>query len=275
MTTADIPAALALTALEDWGFDEADLRRLIDLEPQGCFVVDVDGDVVGLTTTTTYGAVAWLGNVIVHPDRRGQGLGEAVVRRALTFLDEADVDTVRLNAYPDLVPFYKRLGFEAEFETYRYVGTPLGRGADDVSPVRREDVEDVVTLDAASFGADRGKLLRRLFREFPDTSLVLRHGGEVRGYLVGNPGDASCEIAPWVCDPAVRGGPRRLLKHLVHSVGSMEYGLAVSSRNKAAVALADRERFAIAFRCVEMVRGAKDRAGKVEALFALGGLEKG
>ncbi len=50
-------------------------------------------------------------DVIVHPDHRGRGLGEELVRRLLARPELARVSTVELHCRDELVPFYRRLGF--------------------------------------------------------------------------------------------------------------------------------------------------------------------
>ena len=60
----DIGAAIALTDLENWGYTRADFVRLLTLSPEGCFVVEAKGCIVGVLTTTTYDGLAFLGAVI-------------------------------------------------------------------------------------------------------------------------------------------------------------------------------------------------------------------
>jgi ribosomal protein S18 acetylase RimI-like enzyme len=79
----DIDAAINLTDLENWGYTRADFRRLLALSPEGCFVAESRGRVVGVLTTTSYEGLAFLGAVIVSPELRGKGVGKAMMETAL------------------------------------------------------------------------------------------------------------------------------------------------------------------------------------------------
>src|SRR6267143_2519540 len=118
----DIDAAIALTNLENWGYTQADFLRLLTLSPQGCFVAEANGRVVGVLTTTSYGGLAFLGAVIVSPELRGKGVGKLMMEATLEHLRSTGVRTVRLNAYLNAIPFYERLGFQREYEVVRWHG---------------------------------------------------------------------------------------------------------------------------------------------------------
>jgi len=83
----DISWAIALTDTEAWGYAAADFERLLDLEPEGVFLAQAGGARVGITATTTYGPLAYIGAVIVEPGWRGKHVGDALMRACLDFLD--------------------------------------------------------------------------------------------------------------------------------------------------------------------------------------------
>lgn len=54
----------------------------------------------------------WLLDIIgVRPDRRGKGIGSALMRAALAEIDVAGVPAFLVTSQPRNVPFYERLGF--------------------------------------------------------------------------------------------------------------------------------------------------------------------
>src|SRR4051812_295102 len=84
---SDIRAAMRLKEAAGWNQTEADWRRLLSLEPNGCFAAVKDGRVVGTTTTTTYGnELAWIGMVLVDPEQRRQGIATQLMKVALEYL---------------------------------------------------------------------------------------------------------------------------------------------------------------------------------------------
>ena len=77
VTTADLPLGLGLCRAAGWNQTEADWRRFLDLQPDGCFVAELDGAAVGTTTTCVFGRVAWVAMVLVAGPARGRGVGAA------------------------------------------------------------------------------------------------------------------------------------------------------------------------------------------------------
>src|SRR2546425_5345434 len=190
----DIDAAIALTDLEGWGYTRADFQRLLALSPDGCLAAELHGRVVGVLTTTTYDALAFLGAVIVSPELRGKGVGKQMMEAALDHLRRRGVRTVRLNAYLNAVRFYERLGFHGEYEVIRWHGRATGRNASNVRPIQKADIESLIQLDTVYFGANRRTLLARLAKEFPETFLVGEGAGHLKGFIVGSASGDSCEI---------------------------------------------------------------------------------
>src|SRR5215470_13964397 len=100
MTVDDIPLGMRLKEQAGWNQTEADWRRFLDLEPEGCFVAELDSVPAGTTLTCTFGPVAWIAMVLVDAALRGRGIGKALMVHALDFLDRRGVRTVRLDATP-------------------------------------------------------------------------------------------------------------------------------------------------------------------------------
>ena len=71
-------------------------------------------------------ARAMVYDVLVHPDHRGRGLGEEVVRRLLERPELQRVATVELHCLAELVPFYARLGFVEAAADLRVLQRPRG-----------------------------------------------------------------------------------------------------------------------------------------------------
>lgn len=271
----DIDTALALTDLEGWGYTRADIARLLTLSPQGCFAVEIEGRVVGVLTTTTYERVAFLGAVIVSPEHRGQGIGRLLMQAALMHLAMSGVETVRLNAYLDVVKFYERLGFRSEYEVLRWRGTASPREAGSVSTPSAHDLDSIAAFDALYFGASRRPLLDRLLQENPATFLVVRDADQVVGYLVGSPFDGSCEIGPWVVAPGHPAAARDLFYALVNVVGPREYSFSGPERNPELLRFLQEVGFSEVFHTLRMWWGKDLYPGDPAGIWAAGGLEKG
>ncbi|MBI4415872.1 MAG: GNAT family N-acetyltransferase [Euryarchaeota archaeon] len=274
LTREDIPWAIALTDTESWGYTIADFERLLALEPDGVFVAESRAERIGMTATVTYGPLAYVGAVIVDAAWRRKGVGETVMQAALAFAEARGVESVRLNAYTHVIPFYERLGFRQEFENRRYAGRSEGWGVPGVRLAREDDLEGMARLDREYFGADRSRLLRRLLHEFPKSSLVLDDGGDIVTYAFGNTSGESCEIGPFVCAPERAAQAEALLNAMLGLVDA-PCAFSLPAVNAKGVAAAERGGLRQAFRTVRMVRGSPAHGGRPDGIFALAGLEKG
>lgn len=275
LTERDIDRAIALTDLEGWGYTRADFERLLSLSPEGCFAAEEAGHVVGLLTTTPYGRVAYLGAVIVSPERRGRRLGRTLLEKALDHLDSQGTETVVLNSYMHVITFYEGLGFRPDYENARWTGPPVASGASRARPARLNDLEAIAAFDRRYFGADRSALLRRLLQEFQQAFLVAESRGQIAGYVVGNASESTCEVGPWVVDPRFAAAGVDLLQGLLARVNATSVSFTAPTPNREPHRMAVEKGFQPAFRTLRMYRGSDPFRGQPEGIWGLAGLEKG
>jgi GNAT superfamily N-acetyltransferase len=204
MTVDDIPLGMRLKSQAGWNQIEADWRRFLDLEPEGCFVADLNGVPAATLTTCTFGPVAWIAMVLVDETLRGRGLAKALLAHALAFLEGRGVRTIRLDATDLGRPLYEKLGFVVEYQLARYQGVlpvrgtvPRPRGVGE-EPLLASQLAEIVRLDRQVTGTDRSKLLLRLLVEIPSASKAVQDGREVTGFLLGRPGSQAWQTGPCV-----------------------------------------------------------------------------
>src|SRR6478672_8608274 len=103
---------MRLSQSAGWNQTAADWRRLIALEPLGCFGIDIEGALAASATVVCYPPdLAWLGMVLTLPEFRGRGLARHLVEHAVSY---AGRRTVRLDASDVGHALYRSLGFVAE-----------------------------------------------------------------------------------------------------------------------------------------------------------------
>src|SRR5262249_53789699 len=178
MTFADVEFGLRLKQENGWNQTAADWARFLAMQPDGCFVAEEDGEPVGTVTTCVFGTVAWIGMMLVEKERRGRGIGRALLTHALDFLDGNSIRTIRLDATPLGEPLYPRLSFVEQFALCRFEGEPSA--GDPISGVEKggkEDQRSALALDRQVTNMDRRKLLGELFCERPDQLRIVRRGG--------------------------------------------------------------------------------------------------
>jgi GNAT superfamily N-acetyltransferase len=199
MTSSDIAGGMRLSAQAGWNQTEADWRRFLDLEPEGCFVGEVDGKLVATTTTRVFGPIGWIGMVLVDQAMRRRGIGTAMMEHALAYLTARGVATMRLDATPLGQPIYQRLGFVAEYALARWEGVSPGTGCDArVRAVAASQIAGLADLDRCATGTDRQTLLRYLWEHGPQTVLTLEKAGQLAGYAAFRSGARAVQLGPIV-----------------------------------------------------------------------------
>jgi len=199
MTAADVPLGMRLRGQAGFNQTEADWRRFLGLEPEGCFVAELDGEPAGTVTNCVFDSVGWIAMLLVDERVRGRGVGTRLTEHALAYLAARGVRTARLDATPRGRPVYEKLGFAAEYELARLEGPASGGGPHDaVGPITGEEREAVVGLDQEASGTNRRRLIERLHRERPEAMRVFRDGDRIAGYVTVRDGAHAAQIGPCV-----------------------------------------------------------------------------
>jgi predicted N-acetyltransferase YhbS len=198
MTSADVSAGTRLKDIAGWNQTPADWERFLQASPDGCFVAETEGRVVGTAATIVYeGRFAWIGMVLVDPEWRGQGIGTRLLGKTIEHLEARGVPTMKLDATPEGKPIYEKLGFLSEYQIERW---KLNRPASQRSAQAgtHPGLEEVLQVDREVFGADRSDLLRSLASAAPDLTLVQKQRDEVAGYAFGRQGSRADHLGPWM-----------------------------------------------------------------------------
>ncbi len=263
----DIAFALAQTQREGWDSTAELFETCLAHDPEGCFVAEAAGQGVGLVTTTRYARSGWVGNLIVLPEHRRQGIGQRLMTHAMAHLSTRGAQTIYLEADPPGIEIYRRLGFVDEFESLRFRFTPDGGpGPAPAERVTTADLPALAAFDAEHFGDERKRLLELLFRQATAT-YWLPDGGEVRGYAFTVPSSLGVRLGPCVAADA------RATETLVQSVIADRVGttivLGVSGLNRGAIALFESRGFERCPSSFRMVCGRRDTAGHHENIVTI------
>jgi predicted N-acetyltransferase YhbS len=273
MTEADVPGADALRRLAGWNQTCADWRRLLALNPDGSFVAEEEGEIIGAVATITYGrALAWIGMMLVHPDHRRKGLGSQLMRCAIERLRDMGTACIKLDATPLGRPVYEALGFLPEQTLTRWRRPPTDPGAlvggpsKGIHPLTEADWPGVEALDAAAFGTARPRLLRALAASSHRTLTAARNG-RIDGFGLLRPGDQADHLGPVACTRPE--SMAALLPALLEASQNRAVVWDLPDNNASAVELAKRFGFAPARLFTRMYLGNPLSAPKPMALFAI------
>ena len=112
--------------------DRAAVQRIVGSDATTLLAATLDGKIVGFLALAMFpiptGFRAWIEDVIVDEAARGQGIGEALTRKALDLAEAAGARTVDLTSRPSREAagrLYERVGFaERSTRIYRYTFGP-------------------------------------------------------------------------------------------------------------------------------------------------------
>jgi len=197
---SDISAAMKLKEAAGWNQTENDWRRLLTLEPNGCFGAILEGRLIGTTTTTTYAnELAWIGMVLVDPEHRGRGVATRLMKTAMDYLG-GKVATIKLDATAQGESLYEKFGFKIESLVERWSRLsqstpPATRSTTLGDDVRREILE----LDEQAFLGDRSKLIGLLIDDaIISPVLARRSDGKLSGFALARRGTRANYVGPIV-----------------------------------------------------------------------------
>ena len=277
MTDADIDFGMRLKTAAGWNQRPADWKRLIRLEPEGCFVLENDGVPVGTVTTTLYEKrLAWIGMVLVSPDARRKGYGTELLKAAMNYCEAQRVEVIKLDATPLGKKLYDTLGYHDEYRLKRVQGLGSLHAFENVRMMRAVDLWEVVQLDIGFFGVSRQRLLEALFEENPTLSFIAHKPGssEIVGYLFARPGQTASQIGPWIAkEPSAA---EELLKAALNTLAGQALFLDVLQQvNPYAEAIVTRYGFTQQREFIRMFYGKNLFPGRPAEIYAICGVEKG
>lgn len=278
MTDADLDFADSLSAIAGWNQTRSDWQRLLALDPDGCFIAEWDGRPTGTATTTSYGKeLAWVGMLLVHPEYRGRGIGNALLNRCLEKL--RGVRCIKLDATSLGKKLYDKLGFRDEWSLTRWERIaprdgPIERLTDAVAstpskikPLESARAAQVECLDKRAFGVSRAAMRERLIAASRAALMIDSAPGELSGYGILRQGSKAFYLGPVVATLPESG--IALVKALAGCAGSNSIYWDVPDVNKTGVALAKELGFVPQRHLVRMYLGANECPGDPSQFYGI------
>lgn len=268
---------MRLKNLAGWNQTIADWRRLLRLNPSGCFAALADEKVVATITTTEYeDELAWIGMVLVEPSFRRRGIATRLMEAALEYLKEKQVRAVKLDATPEGQLVYEGLGFEFELMVERWsrAGDAVNTTSDRAPDAADSALGSVLELDRRAFGADRSQLLRLLIDDSTGGLRSRRKIGEnSSGYALARPGTAADYIGPIVADDPQTA--LALLDDMLGRATNAQVLIDINTTFGVAPAELKSRGFVKQRDLIRMRRGEESGAGTSDLIFAIAGPEVG
>lgn len=270
---SDIPAAMLLKELARWNQTESDWRRLLRLEPRGCFCAETDGVLTGTTTTITYGSeLAWIGMVLVDPEYRRRRIATRLMQAALDYLSER-VATVKLDATADGQPVYENLGFKVESLVERWAGRAPDIAPGSCATLEASAHDELFALDQRAFGADRSKLIEALLADACAAPTAVAIEGRLSGYALARRGSSAAYVGPLVATDA--GHAASMLDSQLSQLAGQQVYVDVNTNFKNGAELLAARGFIKQRDLIRMIYGTRESAATSASVFAIAGPEFG
>ncbi len=264
--------ALKLTEIEEWGTSKEELEDLFLFSPQGFFISESKGILNGIVSTAFYGSFGVIGNLIVAKKFRRQGFGRNLMKYAIDYLKSKGARTILLDAVPQIISLYNKLGFQAICRSLRLEGNIDSKPVENVRLMTLEDIDKVIQLDRKQFKGNRAFLLKRRFSLHPNLCHVLIRKNKLIGFIMGIPKEDYILIGPWIVDPK-EPKPQLLLQNLVNNVNINKVRLGLLEGVKRAFKLAQYLNFTQYFYSIRMLYG--EPFTHTEGLLAIAGPDRG
>jgi GNAT superfamily N-acetyltransferase len=253
MSAKDLEFAVRITDEMNWNLAKQDFEFMLELEPEGCFVLFSDSERIGIATTISYGKIGWFGNLVVSESHRKKGAGSLLVEHSLKYLKSKNVETVGLYAYMNRIPFYKRLGFEHDSEhivldgkSFSSPPQPAARKAE------KKDIQKIIDYDSACFGASRRKLLEPILLDPDNLCCLYSENGHISGYAVAKVYRGLVELGPLVCQQGRSDIAINLLRTILNKLEGLEVSMCIPQKEKAILKMLVKSGFTENFRLARM-----------------------
>lgn len=270
MSAEDFDFAVQITDQMNWNLTAADFEFMVELEPNGCFVLREDSERIGLAATVNFGKVGWFGNLIVNESHRKKGAGSQLVKHSVKYLTSRHAKTIGLYAYFDKIPFYKRLGFEydSEFTVLKGKGSSLPVESA-VRKAKEQDLQEIIEFDRSCFGASRRKLLEPIILDKDNLCYVSVEGDQMVGYVVAKVYRQMGEIGPLMCRRKREDVAINLLRMVLSRLEGHEVSMYVPNKESVVLDTLSKLGFTKSFRVARMFFGSpivKDCINMAESL---------
>ena len=269
MTLDDMDFFVSQCLRECWAVAPSWLETHLAHDPDGCFLVEVDGHSIGMMTTTCYRQTGWMGNRIIDSAWRGKGVGTQLLRHGFDYLRGLGIKTIRVESEETSIRQCHQLEFEDELRSPRmlYQGGPPAPGKE-VAELTTDNFGEIAALDAEVFGDDRMRFLELMLKMSDGAWKAHRPTGDVCGFIMRLPMMNCLMIGPCVAeDPETASD---IIRRALQKVDDKPVVASIPGTNTAGLELHRSLGFRFGGPCLRQRWGPSEiGASKLDNIFAL------
>lgn len=199
MVADDVPAIARLARAQGRNVGEEDYARFATLEGARGFVIERDGQLLGIATVMRYYEHGFLGPVILQEGADSAGLAIALLAQLIEAVQRDGIHVLEAEAGRVEETILARMGFETLRKTAVFERAPSeASGGAGSEPMRDHHLLDVGSLDASAVGFGRKQYLAALMRAHPEGARVLLREGDVAGYVLMRRAPHGFQLGPLV-----------------------------------------------------------------------------
>ena len=207
------------------------------------------------------------------------GIGTLLMRRATNYLQNLGVETVKLEAVPEITGLYHKLGFIDEFDSLRFKKANKKDNQStnpNIKPLRGNEITETAEFDSRYFGANRTRVLRQLFEDNPELCFTSHKHSQIVGYIMCYEMETGYRIGPWICNPHNPQIAKALILKCIQTIETnAKLYVGVPAVNNTSVKLLQDLDFELYCKSVHMYMGKKPTNEHVKFIFSIGGPENG
>jgi ribosomal protein S18 acetylase RimI-like enzyme len=173
---------------EDWRMD---LPKFISFHLGSSYfypiVAEIENEIVGFGNGILNGKTGWIGNIIVLPEYRGQGIGHLLTTHLVEYFTSKGCTSQLLIASEMGKNIYSRIGFRtvSTYEVYQKNEELFElKQSTAIRPIKQKDIPAVKKLDLRATAEKRSRFIERFFK----TAYVYESEEEISGFYLPNLG---------------------------------------------------------------------------------------
>ena len=235
----DLDFAVKLTHDEHWYYTHLEIGRMLQLDPEGSFVLEERGKRLGFITTVSYGSTGVIGHLIVAHDSRRRKIGETLLKEAVGYLEGRGVESIMLYSSGDGQKLYSRHGFTVRQQALvlhtRLEKSRIEPAEQTCDPVTPRDLPSIIQMDNELFGDDRGRVMKKIYGDFPQGAFKMERDGRLVGYIMGRQDHVGYDLGPWACASRDSRDAEALFRALLPALGDGVLYIGTFPKNEHAV----------------------------------------